>query len=536
MAALSFGKKDLPFLLRGKGELLVETGRLRPQRAIPEDTASLLSVGFKASGDQPVTLGQDDSVKLGLSATANTSITTVFASTAGRGKLLKAAGLADVFKGGANDDKVVLLFDAGASVDAQATGAFTYSVLKSTVELDAGADAGYTYARALDKAQSLETILPAFFKTMRLPEQGGRAPDAGEAISLRYGGYLRLAAEVSAGYQLTGTKAVSIGQLALSEKYDLSVLGKIGLAANVAGRYAIVVTRADGLDGWARVQVRRHRSKDLKIAADVSVDFKNDLTDLPADANEFLGAVLGTNAKNFLNLFDKALELRDFDTFSGAIDGLARKYVEEFVGKGFDALKSKTEFQKFLGRVNRAVESRDTLGDRALTLFDRHFDQPDALVAFLERIQALGDDGVAMLRKDLDPRRWAMLAQLTDGDPLGFLLQQVTIKGTRVDSLAELKTRASRVLALLRDAEHQELRDAVATDHRFGGRTAGARHREDRPLRHTAGGPLARFLGQSQAGVHRSARGARPDRLVRRSVVHRLQGGGEQFLLARSAR
>ena len=60
------------------------------------------------------------------------------------------------------------------------------------------------------------------------------APAAGEAVSIRYGGFLQLGAEVAAGYELTGTKAFSISQLALSERYRLSILGKIGLSARVA--------------------------------------------------------------------------------------------------------------------------------------------------------------------------------------------------------------------------------------------------------------------------------------------------------------
>ena len=154
------------------------------------------------------------------------------------------------------------------------------------------------------RPRPIEDIVPEFFSTMRLPEQGARAPEPGEAIALQYGGYLRLGAEVSAGYQLAGTKSVAIGQLALSEKYDLSIVGKIGLSAGVAGRFSILVTAGD-LPGWCRVQVRRHRAKDFKIAADVNVAFKNEL-DLPANANEFLGAALGVNAKNFLNVFAKA--------------------------------------------------------------------------------------------------------------------------------------------------------------------------------------------------------------------------------------
>jgi hypothetical protein len=380
MAILPLNKKDIPFLLGGSGELSVDAGRLRPFSTIPEDATTILNVGFGAAGAEKLSLGGNETIKIGISTKASATLTPVFSTSANAAKLLKPAGLADFFKDG-NADKMVLLFDVGASGDTSAAGSFTYSALKTSVELDAGADAGYSYARALEKKLKLEQLLPAFFKGMRLPDQGDSAPEPGEAIALRYGGYLRFATEVSAGYQLAGTKGVSVGQLALSEKYDLSILGKVGLSAGVAGRYSILVTAAD-LPGWARVRVHRQRSKDLKIAADVTVDFKNELTNLPADADEFLGAVLGTNAKNYLNVLQKALELSNLEKLEGAIDGLARTFIEEFVGTGFDALASKTELQKFLKRVNKVVTSYETLEDRAVTLFDRHFDKLDELDVF----------------------------------------------------------------------------------------------------------------------------------------------------------
>jgi hypothetical protein len=459
MATLPLNKKDVPFLLGGKGELSVDAGKLRPFSPVPEDSTTIFNVGFSAAGAERIALGSGETVKIGLSTTANATLTPLFSTSANAVKLLEPVGLGDFFTA-ANRDKMVLVFDVGAAADASVAGSFTYSALKASVELDAGADAGYTYVRALDKKLKVEQLLPAFFKQMRLPEQGSGAPEPGEAIALRYGGYVTFTAEVSAGYQLAGTKSVSIGQLALSEKYDLSILGKVGLSAGVAGRYAILVTSAD-LPGWTRVRVHRQRSKDLKIAADVTVNFANALTDLPADAHEFLGAVLGTNAKNFLNVFQKALELSDFEKFKAAIDGLARKYIEEFTGNGFDALASKTGLQTFLARVNRVVTSYDTLGDRAITLFDRHFDRLDQLAPFMERLRGLTSAGLAALRKELTPRLWAMLSQLTDGDPLGFLLGQVTIGGRKVDALEVLRARAGAVLDLIGDDAHQELRDAI---------------------------------------------------------------------------
>lgn len=460
MPTLSLSKKDLPFLLAGKGEVSVETGPLKPAKPIPEDTESLLGVTLSADGAQTVTLGQSETVKIGVSTAASLDLTPVFATSAGaRAKLLKTYGIPDFFKNGANADKVVLCLEAVASGDLSAAGSFSYSALKATAEIKAGADVGYAYLRALDKADPLKDIVPEFFSTMRLPEQGTRTPEPGEAIALQYGGYLRLGAELSAGYQLTGTKALSIGQLALSEKYGLSIVGKIGMSAGVAGRFAILVTAGD-MPGWCRVQVRRSRAKDLKIAADVNVAFKNEL-DLPANAKDFLGAALGVNAKSFINVFAKAHELSDFEAFRKAIDGLAKKYVEAVIGKGLDTLSAKTEFKKFMETVHRVVTSYEAVDDRAVTLFDRYFDKLDQLTAFLDRIDSLADNTLDTFRKDLSPELWTILSQLTDGDPLGFLLEQVTVAGKSVNSVDELKKRAAAVSSLIRDGAHSDIRRVI---------------------------------------------------------------------------
>ena len=460
MPSVSLKKADMPFLLGGSSEVTVDTADLQLNRPIDQDTTSLLHASFAAGGTDAITLGQSHTVKLSLSTKAGVDIVPVFSTSTGRqAATLRNYGIGDFFKGGANQDKVVLCFDAAASADAAAAGSFPYASLKTSAALAVGADAGYAYLRALDKALPVPQILAAFFETMRLPEQGSRAPEPGEAIFLEYGGYLRLASEVSAGYRLAGTKSIAIGQLALSEKYDLSVIGKIGLSAGVAGRYAILVT-GDAVPGWARVQVRRRNAKNLKIAADVNVGFKNEL-DLPADANDFLGAVLGVNGKNFINVFKKAQELSDFNAFTKSIDGLAKKYVEAVIGKRFDKLATANDFKKFMDVVHDVVASYEQVEDRAVTLFDRYFDKLDQLTSFLDQLQGLSDTGLEHLRKELTAETWAMLSQLTDGDPLGFLLSQVTIKGRRVDSLAELKKRAGAVLALIQDQAHQTIRNAI---------------------------------------------------------------------------
>ncbi len=462
MATLSLKKKEIPFLLGGRGELSIDTGPLRLDRRIPEDAPALLNVGFSATGQDTLTLGQASTVNLAVSTATSVSLTPVFSrSTGAAAKLLQTNGVADFFRNEANHDKGVLALDERASARAAGTASYSYSALKATTEINTGADGGFTYLRALDKSLPIAVIVPSFFTTVRLPEQVTGPPEPGEAISLRYGGYLRVAAEVSAGYELVGTKSVSLGQLALSEKYGLSIVGKVGLSAGIAGRFSVLVTAASDLPGWARVQVRRQRSRDMKIAADVSVAFDNQLDHLPSSANEFLGAALGVNAKSFLTLLRRAHELSDYENFTQAVDGLARTFVGELIGKAFDKLESSAEFTRFLARVNQVVTSYDEVGDRAITLFDRYFDEVHVLTAFLDRLVALEAGALDTLRKDLDPQLWNILSQLTDGDPLGFLLGSVTVKGVEIDSLPELKARASATLDLIRNAAHAEIRNVI---------------------------------------------------------------------------
>jgi hypothetical protein len=462
MPPFSFKKADVPFLLDGKGGLSVEIGTLDPTKSIPPDAGSMLDVTFSADGAQQTALGQTGTVKIGVSTSAHARLVPLFSDSDGAAAdLLKANGLDGFFAAGANPGKLILAFDVGASADATAAGSFVYAPLTATVTLDAGADGGYTYLRAIPKTTPLFKAIPDFVKSMKLPEQVTQAPDAGEALSIRYGGYLRLGAEVAAGYELAGTKACSISQLALSERYGLSILGKIGLSAGIAGRFSILVMAGDR-PGWARVQVKRNRSADLRVAADVTVTFANELDGLPGDANEFLGAVLGVNGKSFLTVLERARDLGKFDTISAAVDGLAKKYIETLIGKGFDALADKTELAAFLERVNKVVASYQTLEDRAVTLFDRYFDRLPMLTEFLDRLAALDAKGLEQLRGTLNPELFNILSQLTDGDPLGFLAGKVILEGEQVDAVRELRARANAGLDLIRKRAHQELRDAIA--------------------------------------------------------------------------
>jgi len=462
MPKISLQKSDIPFLFGGAGNLSVDSANLQLNQPLDPFAPSIFKVAFDTGGSQSIALGGEKSVKLGVKSSTAVELFPIFPTTTGTAvDLLRESGLGSFFGNGAHGDKVVIGCTIGASVAASASGSFNYSALKAGFELEAGADGSFYYLRALDKTLPIELLLSKFFSTMRLPEQFNGALEAGEAISLKYGGYLKLAAEVSAGYQLAGTKSIGLGDMALSEKYNLSIIGKVGLTAGIAGQFSIVITGVEELAGWARVRVHRQKSNSFGIAADVQVGFKNELENLPSTANEFLGAVLGVNSKNFLNVFEKARDLADFQKFKASIDGLAQRYVAEFVGKGFDQLSQSAEFTSFLSRVNQVEASYQTVGDRAVSLFDRYFSQQNDLIGFLNKIKTLNAQGLDTLRQDLNPMVWNMLSQLTDGDPLSFLLSQVTVGGKKIDSLVELQKRANSVLELMTSGAHAEIRKLI---------------------------------------------------------------------------
>src|SRR5687768_12425017 len=125
MPSVSLKKADLPFLLGGGGEVTVDSADLKLTKPIEEGTTSLLHASFAAAGQDAITLGQNNSVKLSLSTKASVDIVPVFSTSTGKpAAILKDHGIGDFFKSGANQDKVVLCFDAKASADAGAAGGF----------------------------------------------------------------------------------------------------------------------------------------------------------------------------------------------------------------------------------------------------------------------------------------------------------------------------------------------------------------------------------------------------------------------------
>jgi hypothetical protein len=467
MADINLTKAGLPFLLSGNGTLTVHASVPNLNQQLTPSDADLLSADFGAAGDQAFTFGATDTIKLGIKAQSKNHLYALWpTSSSERLQILDAYGLSDFFA--KHPDQLLLVLDLDASASANVAGSFQYSVLTASATLDAGGNVGYIYLRPYVQSTTVDKMIPDFFAHLRLPAQVSSSLPMGEVIAFEYGGYLKFGAGLSVGYELKGSPSFEIGQLQLSEHYDLSVIGKLGVNAHIAGNFLVEVRSTDDAHAsgtnWARVIVRKSRSSAFQIAADVSVDASSDLQGLPDSGDEFLEALLGLRAKNWLNMLARVRELSDINALQSELDDLAKQYITEFVGKAFDKL-STSEFGMLLENVQKVVDSYQNLGNEAVTLFDRYFGKLDVLVAQLNKLAAL--TSWDQLTGETDGELWIVLRQLTGGDPLGWILDQIQIKDSSgnpvsIPSLKQLQTLVQNTLDLIQKDAHDEIRKVIA--------------------------------------------------------------------------
>lgn len=465
MADIILKKTDIPFWFSGDGTLDVSIGVSDPTKPLPASDQDILSAAFNASGSQPLTIGGLDSFKFGISAESGVNLTPLWASSsAERLKRLDDYGLAGYFSAGANHaERVLVLFTAGASADADVQARFKYWNLSASAELKAGADASYALIRSYPSETPAGNLVRDFFGGVRLPANVDAPLAEDEVLVFEYGGYVNFKGSVGLGYEISGAPSFEVNQLRVVEKYKLNLMASLGLESRLAGRFRVEVRRGSK-DGWARVVLRKSRSKFFSVAADVSVLADLEQEGLPESADDFLSAVAGLKSKNWLNLFQQVKDLSDFKQLEAQLDKLARSFIEQYTGKAFELLADRTQFDEALALVKRAVDDYDGVGDRAVALFDKYFDAAtgtlDAkLTDALDFVKGVAS--LDQLKGRVDPVVWDVLSQLTDGDPLSWLLGEIEVGGVTLNSLDELKGRADKVIELARGQARDEIRKLI---------------------------------------------------------------------------
>jgi hypothetical protein len=464
---ITFSKADIPTLFDGNGTITVHANVPQLKEPLPPSTSDLLNVDFGITGNQPFTFGTANTVKLGIQAGTKARLAAFWpTSTASDLAILAQHGL-DKFLASHPDSLILgLLIDANAAVTA--TGAFTYSIVTASATLDAGGAVGYVYLHPYSNSENLDQIAKDFFSRLQVPSSIDSPLETGEVVSFNYNGYLKVGAGLSVGYELKGAPSFEIGQLQLSEHYDLSLVGKLSLTAGLAGEFSIEMRSAENSDGtpmagWVRVIVSKKRTSQFGIAADVNVDASSQLQGLPATGNEFMGALLGIQAKNWLNVIARIQQLTDPNAIKQELDDLAITFLNEWTGKAFDKL-SATEFGTFLQTVQKVTDSYENLGNWAITLFDKYFDKLNILTSKLNQLAVL--TSWDQLKGEINNDLWDVIQQITDGDPLGWILGQVQLPGSdgqpvTVQSLPQLAARVQQTLELIQSDAHAEIRKVI---------------------------------------------------------------------------
>ena len=346
---------------------------------------------------------------------------------------------------GSQPDLVALVLILGGEADGAFGGTFRYGPLSGSATLSAGADVSYRYARCVGGATTVQAALPDLLKNVRLPAALTTAPQSGEVIEFGYGGSLTFGAALSAGYHLSGTASTDVGLLKLSEAYNVSAAGTLSVGAKLAGLFSVQVRRDDVATGggWTRVQVKKNKSRQFTFAADVTVEALPGVSGLPHAPNEFLAALLGVNAHGWVNVLEQMRDYSDWPSLEGQLDALTTTFLETYLNQGFDELKA-TPLATVLDRVAKVVDAYNNLDATVVDVFERYYAKitdPELgpqITKALETIQGLKswDD----LKGSVSGLDWELVDQLTDGDPLGFVVNK---------SVALLQRRALDLLQLV---------------------------------------------------------------------------------------
>jgi hypothetical protein len=465
MSNLTFKKADIPFWFGGDGALNVNVNVVDPTKPIPPSDNDILSIDFNVGGSKPFSIGANDSFKFGIDASAGATLTPLWpSSSAARLQILDDYGLQNFFANGAHPDLALLVLKIGAKADANLSAKFNYLNLSASASLAAGADGNYALIRSFPANTPALDLVKNFLGSFRLPANvnGPLHPD--EVIAFDYGGYVNFNGSLGFGYDISGSSSFEINQLQFAEHYSFTFMARLGLAASVAGEFRIEV-RNGSKPGWAQVVLRKKRSKSFTIAADVSAKATFQQQGLPASADDFLSAVIGLKAKNWLSLFNQVRDLSDFSKLQVYLDNLAKSFIEEYTGKVFETLAQKTELDDVINQIGKVIDQYNRAGDNAVTLFDKYFDvvqgavdaKLTAALTFIKNATSLDQ-----LKGEVDPIVWEVLQQLTDGDPLSWLLGKIEIDGHTLNSLDELKARVDKVFDLIQDQAHAEIRRFIA--------------------------------------------------------------------------
>ena len=460
MPSFDIDRSKIPLWSGANGKLALQ-GDFDLNKPLKPGDDPIASASFQVEGGHDIKLASDGAVGISVKAGARVRIVPMFQENQGAGAdLIARFSFVDALTA----HNLLVGLEIGGDAQVGVEGSFKHAPLTVNGSVQAGVDAVYTAIKAFPRDVRLLPMLQELFKDLQLPGAIVEPPDPGDLVSFEYGGALKYSVGASAGYEIKGTKSFKVSEIALSEHYAASIVGKLTLSGQVSGRFSVDVT-AGSRPGFARVIVKRRRQKELQIAADVLANASLTTEGLPRSGKEFLGAIVGLQAKNWLNmastLVTKDGKVDSVETLQKKVDGLGQDFLGELAGKAIGKLTDVPEVRAFQDQLAKVVESYRNLDGHAIALFDRFFDPAldriGELTSKLDELKSM--TSWDQLKGEINPMLWNVIRQLTGGDPLGWALG--VIPGTSIPSLPELKKRIADTTALIQDAAHDQIRKFI---------------------------------------------------------------------------
>lgn len=340
-------------------------------------------VSAKINADKPFTIGKSEVLALKVNAgfSAGHQIELVWPGEIG--PTLDSYALPPLA-----DDELYVQFRLNAKGDAGLSGQFR-GPAKISFGVQAGGDAQYELIRRYKQSEKVPAILSDLFANVRLPQQvdeKAQAPEPGEVLRLRYGGYLGLSAQLTWGYSLTGSRSVEIRDLKADLESSLSLAASVGAQYRLAGEFEILVRRGSKA-GWARYTVRKARDSQFQFAADLGLEAEFGLTGLPRSADDFLAKVAGADAVTILDKLAEARRFTSLDELQAKTDLLAQDVLDRLALEWLNKKLSDANLAKVLGVVNDVVLRYRALDDKVRQLVEARLERIDDLreaVTFLK--------------------------------------------------------------------------------------------------------------------------------------------------------
>jgi hypothetical protein len=388
-------------------------------RPFTKEAGDLVNLQFSAGTSKDLQLGDKGGVRLGVSFKGGLagSIDLIWPGEAS--DIIKTYQLQEFL----TPDKLYVALVFKGTGEGSAKGSYPIGPLSASFGIGAGGSVEYDRVALYDQGESAKDILADLFAGVRLPQSVGsvdQLPAPGEVLVLRHGGYLNLNAGLAWGYNLTGSRSFEVRDLALSLDYALRVMASVSLDYRLAGNFSLEVRRG-AEPKWGRLIVRKDRLSEFNLAADFGFTATADLEGLPDSADEFLAALLGTDAETILGYLAKAEKYSSLDELEQAVGQLASGFVHNLADKWIGKTLSNSTLQEFLGVAERVVETYQNIDQRILDVFADFVDRQPKLTEILNLLGGVGrrED----LQKLTDADAWDLIRRVWNDKLYDLLLK-----------------------------------------------------------------------------------------------------------------